>query len=152
MTASSLLVLGAPVLALTLAAACDWRRREIPDAIPFALLGVSLWATATGASGVSWLGLGLGSGLGAALGLAGFHLAVSGGGDAKLLTALGASIGPAGLVGTLVYAAPWVGLLAWRAHRRGERDLPLAPGLAGGLLAALVLGGGALLAPESGPR
>jgi prepilin signal peptidase PulO-like enzyme (type II secretory pathway) len=139
MTATDALVLSAPLAAVAVAAAWDWRHRAIPDAIPLALLGASLLATATGASAVSWLGLAAGLGIGALLGLGGFQLAVLGGGDAKLLMALGASLGPAGLTGTLVYAAPWLALLAWRARRRGERELPFAPSLA--------LGGGALLVP-----
>lgn len=148
MTATDALVLSAPVAAVTIAAAWDWRHREIPDAIPLALLGASLLATATGASAVSWLGLVAGLGAGGLLGLGGFQLAVLGGGDAKLLMALGAALGPAALAGTLVYAAPWLALLAWRARRRGERELAFAPCLVGGLLAALALGGGALLVPH----
>jgi Flp pilus assembly protein protease CpaA len=145
MTAGDALVLSAPLVGVGFAAGWDWRHREIPDAIPLALLGASLLATATEASRVSWLGLAAGAGIGALVGVGGFRFALLGGGDAKLLTALGASLGPAGLTGTLVYATPWLALLAWRARRRGERDLPFAPCLAGGLLTALALGGGALL-------
>ena len=135
------------LLALLLAAGFDWRRREIPDAIPLLLLAAAGVGSALGTTSVTWLGLLVGLGGGVALGCLGFATGVFGGGDAKLIAALGAAVGPAVLALTLGFGAIAAGVLAWRARQRGERELPFAPALAVGFAACLLLGGGRLLAP-----
>ncbi|MFI5378573.1 MAG: prepilin peptidase [Tepidisphaerales bacterium] len=90
------------VAMLGIAAAIDLRRRRIPNwvTLPLMLAGlVQSWtAAATVVPLAAWLGLLAGGGLSLPL----FVLGVRGGGDVKLLAAVGAWIGPKGVL--LVYA------------------------------------------------
>lgn len=103
-------------LLLAAATVTDLRAQRIPNAltIPAALAALTLHTLSQGPAGL-WLGVqGLGLGLG--LMLAPFLFGVMGGGDVKLMAALGALFGPA---------------LAFEAF--------LAASLAGGLYALIVL-------------
>jgi prepilin peptidase CpaA len=81
-------------LTLAAAAVIDLRTQRIPNAltIPFALIALTLHTANQGPSGL-WFGL-EGLGLGLALMLVPFLCGVMGGGDVKLLAAVGAWVGP----------------------------------------------------------
>jgi Flp pilus assembly protein protease CpaA len=125
---------------LTLGTLCDLRRREIPDAIPLALLGISLVAAGLGwsphGSGSLALGLVTGFTLGALLWWRGGF----GGGDVKVLAALGALVGLRDLFSLLFYVALAGAILAVVAVWRGQRDFAYAPAIAIGFLIFLVAG------------
>jgi prepilin peptidase CpaA len=97
MAASSLI---ATVTVLS-AAACDWRSGRIPNALTYgaAAFGLTL-AVATGALGVAAAGFAVGITIALAL----FFLGGLGGGDAKLLAALGLLLGPSVVVEIIGYS------------------------------------------------
>ena len=132
-------------IALALGAALyDWRRREIPDGFAVALL---VWALGSTLYGAGDLGPGArlaGVCLGAAAGGALFALGVWGGGDAKLVTALGAVLGAPGLAAVLILGGVLGGALCCVAWLRGRRDVAYSPAVAGGLLLYVARGGGGL--------
>ena len=130
-----------PLLALIVATIFDFRTRRIPDSIPIALFGWAVVTTAFGLSSHGWISLALGLGLGFAIGVFLFWLGGFGGGDAKLLAAVGATLGPYALLAFLFYAAIAGGLLAAVALLRGKRDLAYAPALALGLLVFMMIRG-----------
>lgn len=61
-----------------------------------------------------------------------------GGGDAKLIAAVGALLGPVGLLFALFWTAVAGGVLALIAMVRGQRDYAYGPAIALGYLAYLV--------------
>jgi prepilin peptidase CpaA len=119
----------------------DLRKREIPDAIPVALLALAVASTALGRSTHGWLPLLLGCGLALAIGMLLFWRGGFGGGDVKLLAALGAVVGPAPLVSLLFYVAIAGGLFAVVALARGKSDLAYAPAITLGFLAFVITRG-----------
>jgi len=131
------------VLVLT-AAAYDLKSREIPDWISLVLLGAAALAAGLSVDAMPWswrvIGLLVGFGLGALL----FALGAMGGGDAKLMAAMGAALGVPALLVTLLFSAVAGGVLAGIARFRGRKELAYAPAFAVGLLAFLVTGGGSL--------
>ena len=121
-------------LALTaVAAAVDLRRREIPDALPVALAVWGVTAAACRWVPLGWATVTGGGAAGAAVGLALYVGGGFGGGDAKLLAALGLSLGVAGLAWTALYMALAGGVLALIAAARGRRTLAYGPAVAVGL-------------------
>ena len=123
-----------PLLLTTLAAVYDLRQREIPDWIPVALL-----FGAAGAVGAGWIVVGpwlavAGCTLAFALSATLFWLGGWGGGDVKLLTAIGAWLGPAALLGMCFWMALAGAGLAMFAWSRGRKDLAYAPAIACGLM------------------
>jgi Flp pilus assembly protein protease CpaA len=120
-------MLWVPLLLLIIAAVVDVRAREIPDAIPLALLGWAIALTASGVSPHGWMLLVLGLVTGLLFGAVVFWLGGFGGGDAKLLVALGATLGPQDFLVFMFYVAVAGGLLAIAALLRGKRDLAYAP-------------------------
>jgi Flp pilus assembly protein protease CpaA len=62
-----------------------------------------------------------------------------GGGDAKLLVALGALLGPLAFVVFLLFVSIAGGLFAIVAKIRGEKELPYAPAFALGWLGLVLL-------------
>ena len=130
-----------PLLALIIATIFDFWTRRIPDSIPIALFGWAVVTTAFGMSSQGWISLALGFALGFAIGALLFWLGGFGGGDAKLLAAVGATLGPQALLAFLFYAAIAGGLLATVALLRGKRDLAYAPALALGLLVFMMIRG-----------
>jgi prepilin peptidase CpaA len=135
------MILWSPLLLLVAAAVADLRRREIPDWIPIALL---CWAVGTkvfGAATPGWASIALGFGAGAVLGLLAFWLGAFGGGDAKLLAALGALLGSHDFVVVLFYVALAGGVLGVVAALRGRRDLAYAPAMALGFLVFVITRG-----------
>lgn len=126
-----------PLVPLAAAALVDLRSREVPDWIPVSLLVWSVLATTAGwARG--WTPLLLGLTCGIALAFLLFRFASFGGGDVKLLAALGAACGWPDFALLLYYSAIAGGLLALVALLRGHRDLAYAPALALGFTALLM--------------
>jgi prepilin peptidase CpaA len=108
----------------------DLRRREIPNWIPLSLCALAVGATMLHVSPRGWSALALGGALGLAIGIAFFALGAFGGGDVKVIAALGALMGPAGLMSLLFYVAIAGGALAAVALVRGRREIAYAPAIA----------------------
>jgi prepilin peptidase CpaA len=119
----------------------DLRKREIPDAIPLVLLASAVTSTALGRSPHGWLPLLFGFVLALAIGMLLFWRGGFGGGDVKLLAALGAVVGPVPLFSLLFYVAMAGGLFAVVALARGKSDLAYAPAITLGFLAFAVTRG-----------
>lgn len=134
-----------PVVLLVLvgvAVICDLRTREIPDWIPLAMIAWACLATVAGLHRVTWMGGVIGALLG--LGLAGgvFYLGGLGGGDVKLLAAIGAAVGPVALLSILAWMAVAGAVLALLALARGQRQFAYGPAIAVGLLVETAWPGG----------
>jgi prepilin peptidase CpaA len=125
------LVLVAPVL---FALVCDLRTREIPDWIPLAIVVWACLATALGLNKVAWIGLIAGMSLGLGLAAAVFYLGGLGGGDVKLLAAIGAAVGPWTLLSILAWMAVAGGVLALIAAARGKRDFTYVTAITVGVM------------------
>lgn len=125
------------IFLLAIACFCDFRSREIPDWI-----AVSIALLAVGASLLGWWDLSItwaitGGLVGLLIGYASFHFAKLGGGDAKLIAAIGWLVGPFGLLIVLFGTAVAGGVLALIAVSRGEKDYAYAPAIALGFLGYL---------------
>lgn len=108
---------------LIVAVAWDLRSWRIPNAVTFtaALAGLAYNGYMTGVAGLEMSGLGLLVGLG--LLFIPFVLGGLGGGDVKLLAALGAWLGPKGIVFATLYsgiAGGVLALVAMVASREGK--------------------------------
>jgi len=123
---------------LVIGTVCDLRKREIPNVIPIALLASAVVSTALAWSPRGWLSLGLGLGLALAIGMLLFWRGGFGGGDVKVLAALGAIVGPGPLLPLLFYVAIAGGVLALVAVMRGQKDFAYAPAITLGFLAFLI--------------
>ena len=133
------LVLLVPVV---FALVCDLRTREIPDWIPLLIVAWACLATALGLHKVTWIGLMAGALLGLGLSAAVFYLGGLGGGDVKLLAAIGAAVGPWALLSILAWMALAGGLLALIAAARGKRDFAYVPAIAVGVVVETFWPGG----------
>lgn len=93
------------VIGVMLAAFVDIRTRRIPNAVtaPMSALGIAL--AALGSDDQSLGAAVLGLALGLLLMLPGYALGATGAGDVKLLAAVGALLGPAGVVVAFVWTA-----------------------------------------------
>jgi len=140
---SELLLIGVLVL-LLIASLCDLRCREIPDWIALGMMLAAVVAAATGWAGIRFWMLVTGGALGWLIGAALFKFANFGGGDAKLIAAVGALLGPVGLLFALFWMALAGGVLALIAMARGQRDYAYGPAIALGYLAYLVWPAGLL--------
>jgi prepilin peptidase CpaA len=134
-------MLWVPLGIVIAAAILDLRQREIPDAISVALLVWAVVATVLGWSGHGWLSLTFGLGMGLSIGLGLFWLGGFGGGDAKVLAALGATLGARDLFSLLFYVALAGGVLAVVALVRRQRDIAYVPAIALGFLAFVIARG-----------
>ncbi|HUE69898.1 MAG TPA: A24 family peptidase [Pirellulaceae bacterium] len=123
------------LLLLLAASICDLRRREIPDWVPLAMLAWAAAAAAAGIGGATWLGAACGFAVGLALSAPLFYLGGIGGGDVKLIAALGAALGPWPLAACLLWIAIFGGILAGIASLRGQKDFAYAPAMFLGLAA-----------------
>jgi len=112
----------------------DLRSRVIPNWIAASLLACSVLCIVTGLTEVTWTGLFLGAVLALALALPLYTLGGFGGGDVKLIVAVGAALGPLALLSVLFWMAISGGILALVARVRGRRDLAYVPAIACGLL------------------
>ena len=90
------------------------------------LLAVALIATGFHLHRVSWIDLLLGLSFGFSIGFVLFWLGGFGGGDVKLLSALGAVLGFKGELGVLFYVAILGGVLALVARMRREKEYAYA--------------------------
>jgi prepilin peptidase CpaA len=129
---------------LGLLAAATWhdlKSREIPDWISLVLAVWALCLAALGWSAFGWSGLLLGAGLGFLLSAPLFWLGGIGGGDVKLVAALGACLGPWGLLQTLFWVALAGGVLALVAKLRGQSDFAYVPAILIGLIVYFTISG-----------
>jgi len=141
-----ILILIVPVVLLMIATCCDLRTREIPDWISVALVLIGITAAGFGWAGVRWWMVLSGLLVGFLIGLALFHFASFGGGDAKLIAGIGAILGPLGLLFALFWMAVFGGVLALIAMLRGQRDYAYGPAILAGYIGYLVYPGGMVLA------
>lgn len=141
LTASQLLLLF-PLLPLLFAAAVDLRTRRIPDLCSVSILAAGLLAAVFGWAGIRWWMVLSGCVVGLLLGLVLFHGAKLGGGDAKLLIALGCVLGPAGILLFAFWMAAAGGVLALLALKRGQRDYAYGPAILLGYVCWLFWPGG----------
>jgi prepilin peptidase CpaA len=116
------------------ATAYDLRSRVIPNWIAASLLACSALGIATGLSDLTWTKFAYGAVMAFALTLPLYALGGFGGGDLKLLVAIGAALGPWELLSVLFWIAISGGILAIVALVRGRRDLAYVPAIACGLL------------------
>jgi prepilin peptidase CpaA len=119
---------------LLMATLHDLRSREIPDWISVLLLACAVAATAGGWTGVGWSALLGGLACGFIVGLVFFALGALGGGDVKLLAALGAALGPLALGTVLFWMAIAGGVLSLIAKLRGQREIAYVPAITCGFL------------------
>ena len=122
-------IAGVVLALLIVATICDLRTREVPDWISIAIALIALAAAVMG-----WLGIGVGwvvagGFVGLVVGYALFHFAKLGGGDAKLIAALGLLVGPVGLLILLFGMAVAGGVLSLVAILRGQRDYAYVPAI-----------------------
>ena len=120
----------------------DLRMREVPDWISLLIVAWACLATATGLHKVTWLGLAAGAMLGLGLSAAVFYLGGLGGGDVKLLAAIGAAVGPWTLLSILAWMAVAGGVLALVAAARGKREFAYVPAIAVGVAVETFCPGG----------
>ena len=130
------------VVPVGFAAVCDLRTREIPDWTALLIVAWAGLATAAGLHEVTWIGMAAGSLLAAALAVPVFYLGGLGGGDTKLLVAIGAAVGPWALLSILAWMAVAGGTLALLSMVRRKREFAYGPAIAFGVLVETVWPGG----------
>lgn len=126
------------LLVLTYGGIKDWRKRIIPDAVPAAILVLGITAFFLPADhniGDSLLGFALPT---VTLLILYYLGKPVGGGDLKLLAALGLALGLSGLVPVLMIAAVTGGI--WALVKR-EKSIPLGAFLDLGYAVTLMMGG-----------
>ncbi|MDB5341640.1 MAG: signal peptide protein [Schlesneria sp.] len=126
------MVWGAVLLTL-MAAIYDLRTREIPDWISAALLMASVTVRLASISTGSWVGLLLGFAVGSAIGLLLFALGAWGGGDVKLVAAIGAALELEGLLITFFWMALAGAVLGLVSASRRQREFAYGPAIACGV-------------------
>jgi prepilin peptidase CpaA len=129
------------LILLLVGTTCDLRRREIPDAVPLALLVLAIVAKGFGFSDQSWISLFGGWGLGLGIGLVLFWLGGFGGGDVKVLASVGAVIGVPAIGSVLFYTAIAGGGIALIAVMRGIKEVPYAPAITAGFIVSWITRG-----------
>ena len=123
---------------LLVAVVSDLRTREIPDGVTVGLLLIAIAAATFGWAELRWWMVLSGAVAGLLIGLLLFRFAHLGGGDAKLIIGLGASLGPVALLFVLFWMALAGGLLALFAAARGRHDYAYAPAILAGFGGYLV--------------
>ncbi|MAI31325.1 MAG: prepilin peptidase [Rubripirellula sp.] len=128
------LTLATALVLLLIGTICDFRTREIPDWISVAIALVAIIASLAG-----WLGIGIswvlaGGTLGLFVGYGLFRFLKLGGGDAKLIAALGLLVGPVGLLIVLFGMAIAGGILSLIAMSRSQKDYAYVPAIAAGFI------------------
>ena len=122
------------LLLLVIATFFDCRTREIPDWISIAIASVAVIAAGTGWLGIDFLLVFAGGALGLSIGYCLFRFARLGGGDAKLIAALGLLVGPVGLPIVLFGMAIAGGVLSLVAIARKQKDYAYVPAIAAGFI------------------
>lgn len=122
------------VTLLLIATICDLRAREIPDWVSVAIAATGLVAACLGWLGVNPIWVVSGGLAGMMVGWLLFHFAQFGGGDAKLIGAIGCVVGPIGLLIVLFLMALAGGVLSLIAVYRGQRDYAYAPAIMAGFV------------------
>ncbi|MCP4944976.1 MAG: hypothetical protein GY924_23745, partial [Planctomycetaceae bacterium] len=115
------------LLLLLFATVCDFRTREIPNWISIAIALVAVIAASAGWLGLSFPLMVAGGILGFLIGYSLFRFARLGGGDAKLIAALGWLVGPVGLLIVLFGMAIAGGVLSLIAISRNQSDYAYVP-------------------------
>jgi prepilin peptidase CpaA len=128
----------AVLVVLAWAAWVDLRTREVPNWIPLSLTVVAACAVAFGWTSRSWSDLAVGSLIGFSVPAVLYFLGAMGGGDVKLLGALGALLGPVGTLNALVWIGLAGGALAIVSLCRKQREYAYVPAIAVGLLLHLI--------------
>ena len=114
--------------------------REIPHVATVSVLTLGATAQVLGWERMGWLERVLGIGLGLTLSVVLYACGGLGGGDVKLIAAMGAVLGWRAELGVLFYIAVFGGVLALVAKRRREAEYAYGPAIALGLLAYIVRG------------
>ena len=127
-----------PLLFVTLATVCDLKSREVPDSIALSLLGWSIVATSIGWHDVGYGSMLGGFAMGLGLSVIPYALGGLGGGDVKIVAALGAAIGHAAILPLLFWIAISGAALSVLALLRGRHDMAYLPAIAFGLLIFLL--------------
>lgn len=129
----------AALLLLLVATVCDFRTREIPDWISIAIAFVAVIAASAGWLGIGFLLVVSGGALGLSIGYGLYRFARLGGGDAKLIAALGLLVGPVGLLIVLFGMAIAGGILSLFAIYRKQKDYAYVPAITAGFVWYLAL-------------
>ena len=129
----------AALLLLLVATVCDFRTREIPDWISIAIAFVAVTAASAGWLGIGFLLVVSGGALGLSIGYGLSRFARLGGGDAKLIAALGLLVGPVGLLIVLFGMAIAGGILSVIAIYRKQKDYAYVPAITAGFVWYLAL-------------
>ena len=119
---------------LFVATVFDFRSRMIPDWIAIVISSLAIASAAMGWLGITPMLVIIGGLLGLAIGYCLFRYANLGGGDAKLIAALGALVGPAGLLIVLFGMAIAGGVLSLIAISRNQRDYAYVPAITAGFV------------------
>lgn len=98
--------------ALVVATVIDIRTRRIPNGLTAALAGAGLGLAALGTGGVSLWGAAAGLVVGLALMTPGYLLGATGGGDVKLMAAVGTVVGPSTVIWAFLFTGVAGGVLA----------------------------------------
>lgn len=129
------------------AAAIDMKTRRVPNVLTIGLTVIGLGLAATGMGRVSLAAAIVGCLVGLALMLPGYLIGATGGGDVKLLAAVGSLLGPGATLRAFVASAIAGGIIAlYVAYRRGR----MAATLAG--VTTLVTSAGTSIAEISEPQ
>ncbi len=127
------------LLLLLVATACDFRTREIPDWISIAIAFVAVTAASTGSLGIGLTLVTSGGVFGFLIGYGLYRFARLGGGDAKLIAAIGLLVGPVGLLIVLFGMAIAGGILSLIAIYRKQKDYAYVPAITAGFIWYLAL-------------
>ena len=127
------------LIALVIATLTDLRKREIPDSLSAVLVVLAVVGKLLSWHPVSWTGILLGFAIAFGASFALFALGGLGGGDVKLLTALGAVLGWPALLPFALLTGVFGGVAAWIAHRKRQVEVAYAPVMLAGLLGLLPL-------------
>jgi prepilin peptidase CpaA len=128
------------LLFVLLATVFDLKTREIPNTISLGLLAWAVAATALGYPGFGWSSMLGGLAIGFGMSVIFFVFGGLGGGDVKMITALGAALGHAAILPVLFWIALAGGMLSVVAVLRGQRNLAYMPAIALGLFVFLLWG------------
>jgi len=124
---------GVALVFVLVATIFDLRTREVPDTIPALLLGWAVAVAALGLDGNGWGSMLVGLSVGLLTSGVFFALGGLGGGDVKLIAALGAVLGHPAIWTALFWIALAGGGFSLIALIRGRRDLAYLPAIALGL-------------------